>query len=152
MFTLQNLTTLKRPLAIGKELNEFEQFIRDLYDLWGGIPRRLTLYCDAFREHGPTTALVDSKNDFEKELKSLSRDLISRGPIVAHEMLDSVGDRGESQSSSSKTSPPSWLVFPVPIDSETKGPYRTHAYRFCSRKAELRFLDYLQRGETDRGS
>ena len=112
------------------------------------MPRRLAQYCETFRSRGPKVALEASEQDFSSELSSLSSSLISNGPLSFHGTLDNVGKRGESESSSRQSAPPSWLVFPVPIDSEL-GLYRSNTYRFCSRKAELGFWNHLALGETD---
>eukprot|EP00980_Cylindrotheca_fusiformis_P029376 scaffold23457_cov113-Cylindrotheca_fusiformis.AAC.2 len=135
--------------ATESDQGEFEKFIHELYNVWGGIPRRFAIYCQAFHDGGTQAALEFSEDDFTSELKALAADLISNGhSMIRPDMLDNVGARGEREGLSRKRVPPSWLVFPVPIDSEM-GPYRSRIYRFCSRRAELKFLDYLEGVETD---
>ncbi|KAG7356056.1 hypothetical protein IV203_000742 [Nitzschia inconspicua] len=131
----------------GTALGEFEKFISALHGLWGGIPRRLTKYCETFHLCGPEAALGASEEEFMAELNSLSVALMSHGPRIVRGMLDNIGESRES-SSSRTVEPPSWLLFPVPIDSEW-GPYKRKTYKFCSRQAELGFLDHLAEQETD---
>ena len=76
-------------------------------------------------------------------MNSLSEDIIAHGPKITYSMLDQVGQKGEGDGSSKMLSPPSWLVFPFPIDSD-KDPYRNKTYKFCSRHAELKFLKKLE--------
>jgi hypothetical protein len=135
--------------ATGKSSKEeFEKFLRSLYDLWGGIPRRLAEYCSSFRQYGQEKALETSASEFQSCMNTLSMEIVSRGPAGYHDILDEVGQRGESESSSKKSAPPSWLVFPVPIDSD-KFPYTSKTHRFCSHRAEVDFLLHLEQQEAD---
>jgi hypothetical protein len=129
-------------------LEVFKEFIHSLYLLWGGIPRRFNEYCQSFRDEGKDAALEMSRTHFKMELSQLSVHLARNGPLIYHEMLDSVGQSGESESSSRKVAPPSWLVFPFPSYSVEK-PFRERIYRFCSQKAELAFWDNLEKQEVD---
>ena len=67
-----------------REKEEFRSFIRRLYQLWGGIPRRFNKYCDKFREEGEGAAVEASETEFTNELGTLSNELITRGPYVVH--------------------------------------------------------------------
>ena len=130
-----------------KTLEEFEGFILAVYKLWGGIPRRLLLYCEKFRVSNVKAALQQSQDDFTSELRTLSNDIVSRGPTIVHKMLDNVSTGGENGSLSTQVAPPSWLVFPVPIDSGAL--YENKTYKFCSQEAELAFWNILSDKDTD---
>jgi hypothetical protein len=136
------------PATVNSTVKDFQDFIHSLYKLWGGIPRRFNEYCQLFRDDGASVALKMSREQFDEELNSLSSHLVHYGPLIHPELLDRVGQRGESESSSRKVAPPSWLVFPSPSGSKDN-PFRGRIYRFCSQKAELAFWDYLGRQDVD---
>jgi hypothetical protein len=136
------------PATESTTVEEFKDFIHSLYLLWGGIPRRFNEYCQSFRDDGKDAALTMSRVQFEMELSQLSGNLARDGPWIYEELLNRVGQSGESVSSSRNVAPPSWLVFPFPAYSGTN-PFGNRIYRFCSQKAELAFWDNLEKQEVD---
>lgn len=128
-----------------REKEEFRSFIRRLFQLWGGIPRRFNKYCDKFRDKGADAAVEASETEFMNELGTLSNELITQGPYVVHEMLERVCPGAETEKS---LAPPSWLVLPSPLAIE-KDPFQHRCYKFCSRRAEMDFFKRLGNKKAD---
>ena len=132
-----------------RDYEEFQKFIKAMYDIWGGIPRRFVQGFSTFEKKGKDAAIAEAETKFKIEMGRLAPKIIQSGPMIEASTLDTVHQTGERDNASRNVSPPSWLLHPVPIDSADDDPFRTASYRFCSNKAEVMFLEHLAKSQLD---
>jgi len=131
-----------------RTIDEFREFIEALYNIWGGIPRRFVHGYATFEDKGLDEAIEEANKKFRKEMETLAPHVIKNGPMIDPSRLEALHQSGERDSRSQSVSPPSWLMHPLPIESIDEF-FREASYKFCSRKAEVLFLEHLAKSEVD---
>jgi len=131
-----------------RNIDEFKEFVKAMYDIWGGIPRRFAHRYATFEDKGKDSAIAEAGLELQQQMKRLAPQVISMGPALQASRLDALHQSAERDSRSHNVSPPSWLLHPLPVESATET-FREYSYRFCSRRAEVLFLDHLAKSGVD---